>query len=374
MFCKKSRFDGISLTNGPVLYYNIVLKYRGGRKAAGKVAIMDKIIEVCGLEKTFKTKKTSVTALKDINLSIGRGDIFGIIGMSGAGKSTLVRCMNLLERPTEGKILFDGVDITTLRAKELQAVRQRVGMIFQQFNLLMQRTAEGNIMFPLEIAGASKEDAKRRVAELLDIVDLAGKKDAYPAELSGGQKQRVAIARALASDPKVLLCDEATSALDPKTTKSILRLLKQINRDMGITIVVITHEMSVIEEICTRVAIIDDSRIAEVGDVAQVFSDPKTDSAKRLVYPENRERGLFHGDHCMRIVFDGRSSFEPVLANMILECRAAVNILFADTKDIDGKAMGQMIIQLPEEELSRERIKAYLKKNNIRAEEVNANV
>ena len=362
------------MTNRPVLYYNIVLKYRGGRKAAGKVAIMDKIIEVCGLEKTFKTKKTSVTALKDINLYIGRGDIFGIIGMSGAGKSTLVRCMNLLERPTEGKILFDGVDITTLRAKELQAVRQRVGMIFQQFNLLMQRTAEGNIMFPQEIAGVSKEDAKRRVAELLDIVDLAGKKDAYPAELSGGQKQRVAIARALASDPKVLLCDEATSALDPKTTKSILRLLKQINRDMGITIVVITHEMSVIEEICTRVAIIDYSRIAEVGDVAQVFSDPKTDSAKRLVYPENRERGLFHGDHCMRIVFDGRSSFEPVLANMILECRAAVNILFADTKDIDGKAMGQMIIQLPEEELSRERIKAYLKKNNIRAEEVNANV
>ena len=335
---------------------------------------MNSIIEICGLSKTFKTKKNSITALSGIDLIVNEGDVFGIIGMSGAGKSTLVRCMNLLERPTEGKVIFDGKDLTMLSRRDLMTARRSIGMIFQQFNLLMQRTAEGNILFPLEIAGIPKSEAKKRAAELLEIVDLTEKKDAYPSELSGGQKQRVAIARALANNPKVLLCDEATSALDPKTTKSILHLLKDINRKMGITIVVITHEMSVIEEICTKVGIIDESCIAEVGAVSEVFSNPKTSAAKRLVYPDNRDSGQFSGKRMLRIVFDGRSSFEPVLANMILDCRSPVNIMYADTRDIDGSAVGQMIIQLPEEENTAAKIIAYLKSKGITTEEVSGNV
>ncbi|MEA4987550.1 MAG: ATP-binding cassette domain-containing protein, partial [Anaerovorax sp.] len=221
------------------------------------------IIQIKNLTKIYKGRSSEVKALDGIDLTIHRGDIFGIIGMSGAGKSTLVRCMNLLERPTSGEILFNGINLATLNDQNLRLARQEIGMIFQQFNLLMQRTVEKNILFPMEIAGIDHATAKKRVDELLKIVDLSDKKHAYPAQLSGGQKQRVAIARALATNPKVLLCDEATSALDPKTTRSILSLLKDINQRLRITIVIITHEMSVIEEICSHVAIIDQSKIAE---------------------------------------------------------------------------------------------------------------
>ncbi len=332
----------------------------------------NEIIQIKDLIKIYKSGASEIKALNGVDLTVHRGDIFGIIGMSGAGKSTLVRCMNLLERPTSGKILFDGVDLIRLNNRKLRLARQKMGMIFQQFNLLMQRTVEKNILFPMEIAGVDREKAQKRVNELLDIVDLADKKHAYPAQLSGGQKQRVAIARALATNPEVLLCDEATSALDPKTTRSILTLLKDINRRLGITIVIITHEMSVIEEICSHVAIIDQSVIAETGTVQEIFSHPKTVSAQRLVHPtearvdfETEKKGIH-----LRIVFDGNSSFEPVIGTMVLSCKAPVNIMFADTKNIDGKAFGQMIIQLPDDEVTANKMIQFLSTQNVSVEEV----
>jgi len=332
------------------------------------------IIELVGLSKTYQSKDNTVKALENINLTIYEGEIFGIIGLSGAGKSTLVRCINLLERPTEGAVLFDGANLASMEKKELLKARQSMGMIFQQFNLLMQRTALDNICFPLEIAGVSKKEAKQRAEELLEVVGLSDKANAYPSQLSGGQKQRIAIARALATRPKVLLCDEATSALDPTTTRSILSLLKEINQKLGITIVVITHEMKVIEEICNRVAIIDKSQIAEVGEMEEVFVKPKSKIAKQLIFSKDTHIDSFVGEHKCRIIFDGRTSFEPVIANMVLECKTPVNILFADTKDIDGKAFGQMVIQLPDDELSRKRIYAYLNSNQIIYEEVKDDV
>ncbi len=328
------------------------------------------IIEIKGLTKIFNTKDTQVEALRNIELSIDKGDIFGIIGMSGAGKSTLVRCINYLEKPTSGSIIVDGEDLSKLNEKQLRNVRQSMGMIFQQFNLLMQRTAEENITFPLEIVGVKKNDAKKRAQELLEIVGLVDKADAYPSQLSGGQKQRIAIARALATNPKVLLCDEATSALDPTTTRSILELLKDINKRLGITIVIITHEMSVIEQICSHVAIIDESVIAEQGRVSEVFAHPKTLPAQRLVYPEGKKNEHFIGKRCCRIVFEGSSSFDPVISRMILECKAQVNILFADMKDIDGKAFGQLVLQLPQDDVVSGEIIRYLKSQNLSVEEV----
>lgn len=334
------------------------------------MANREPIIELIGLGKTFDNKNSTVRALEDINLSIYEGEIFGIIGLSGAGKSTLVRCINYLERPTEGKVIFNGIDLSKVGEKELLKIRQSMGMIFQQFNLLMQRTALQNICFPLEIAGVPKKEAKKRAYKLLEVVGLSDKARAYPAQLSGGQKQRIAIARALATNPKVLLCDEATSALDPTTTRSILNLLKEINQKLGITIVVITHEMSVIEEICNRVAIVDQSHIAEIGTVEEVFMKPKSKIAKQLVFSGANHIEIFEGKDKLRIIFDGRTSFEPVIANMVLECKTPVNILFADTKDIYGKAFGQMVIQLPNDETGKKRIYAYLETNKIPYEEV----
>ena len=323
------------------------------------------MIELQNISKTFYTESGPVEALKDINLSIKKGEIFGIIGLSGAGKSTLVRCINHLEKPTEGRVLLDGRVLGDLTHKELLKARQSIGMIFQGFNLLSQRNALHNICYPLEIAGASKSDAKARAYELLDIVGLSDKAEAYPSQMSGGQMQRVAIARALATNPKVLLCDEATSALDPNTTQSILDLLKDINQKFGVTIVVITHEMRVIEQICNRVAVIDRSRIVEQGHVQDVFMRPKSDIAKQLILPKSEAVEFLTGRRCLRIVFDGNSSFEPIISNMTLECHAVVNILFADTKNIDGKAFGQMVLQLPEDDAAIDRIKAYLESKNI---------
>lgn len=328
------------------------------------------IIEIKGLGKSFRSKNTEVTALRDINLTVDKGDIYGIIGMSGAGKSTLVRCINMLERPTEGTVFFDGRDLGRLSMRELREVRRSMGMIFQQFNLLMQRSAEANVCFPLEIAGVGRGAARVRARELLELVGLADRADYYPSQLSGGQKQRVAIARALACDPKVLLCDEATSALDPSTTASILALLKDINRRLGITVVIITHEMSVIEQICNRVAIISDSRMAESGSVEDVFFHPRTDAARKLVLPEGRPAVRLVPDRLYRIVFDGTSSFEPIIANMVLECRAPVNIMFADTRDIDGKAFGQMVLQLPHNEETVRRMVHYVTSRGLVMEEV----
>ncbi|MCI8402994.1 MAG: ATP-binding cassette domain-containing protein [Lachnospiraceae bacterium] len=329
------------------------------------------IIRIEDLNKTFHTKDADVTALDQVNLAIREGEIFGIIGLSGAGKSTLVRCMNLLEKPTRGHVYFDGKDLGGLSAKELNEERHSIGMIFQSFNLLMQRTALQNICFPLELTGTPKAKARERARELLQIVSLEDKENAYPAQLSGGQKQRVAIARALATNPKVLLCDEATSALDPNTTRAILALLKDINRKLGVTIVVITHEMSVIEEICGRVAIIDQSHIVEMGKVEDIFVKPQSRIARQLLFPGGRKEFKFGKDgRFLRIVFDGMSSYEPVISGMVLECGYPVNIMFADTRDIDGKAMGQIILALPDDERAVHRMYAYLNTHKVRFEEV----
>ena len=331
---------------------------------------MEPMIRIENVSKTFRGKENTVEALKGITLEIGAGDIYGIIGMSGAGKSTLVRCLNFLERPTEGTVYVEGKDLSAMSEKELLRMRTRVAMIFQHFNLLMQRTVLDNVCFPMEIAGVPKKEAREKARRYLEIVELSDKEKAFPAQLSGGQKQRVAIARALAMDPKILLCDEATSALDPTTTRSILALLKEINRKYGITIVIITHSMEVVQEICTRVAIIDAGVLAESGTVEEVFASPKSRAAKRLVFQGERKVSLMKSKRCIRIVFTENSSFEPVIANMVLECRASVNILLADTKDIGGIARGQMVLQLPEDEQTAEKMIAYLKERNLAVEEL----
>lgn len=323
-------------------------------------------IQIKNLNKTFGTGDGAVIALNDINISIHQGEIFGIIGLSGAGKSTLVRCMNLLERPTAGSVVFEGVDITSYSDNELRQVRQSIGMIFQGFNLLMQRNAIDNVCFPLELAGVSRKEARARARELLSTVGLSDKEKAYPAQLSGGQKQRVAIARALATKPKVLLCDEATSALDPTTTQSILGLLKELNQKLGLTVIIITHEMKVIEQICNRVAIIDNSRIEEIGTVDEVFRHPKTVAAKKLIFPKGEYAEKISGDgKYLRLVFEGSSADRPIIANMVLKCGAPVSIVFANTKSIDGQIFGHMIIKLPDDAEIARKISAYLEIENI---------
>ncbi len=327
------------------------------------------IIRIDNVSKTFTTTDNTVEALKNINLEIGKGEIFGIIGMSGAGKSTLVRTLNFLEKPTEGTVFIEDKDLSKLSEKEIRKVRTEIAMIFQSFNLLAQRSVLDNICFPLEIVGTPKVKARERARELLKIVGLEAKEGAYPSQLSGGQKQRVAIARALATNPKILLCDEATSALDPTTTKAILKLLKDINEKYGITIVIITHEMTVVQEICSHVAIIDEGVLAEHGTVEEVFSHPKSKAAKKLVFMVNHSTPRMDGRRCIRITFTENSSFEPVIANMVLECNAPVNILLADTQDIGGIAHGQMILQLPEDETTQEKMIEYLKRCNLEVED-----
>ena len=328
------------------------------------------MIEIRNLSKTYPSANGGISALKDINLTINDGEIFGIIGLSGAGKSTLVRCINFLEKPTSGDVIVDGQNLGQLTKKELLKTRQNIGMIFQGFNLLSQRNVIKNICYPLEIAGVKKEAAVKRALELLDLVGLSDKAKAYPSQLSGGQKQRVAIARALAAETKYLLCDEATSALDPDTTRSILELMKKINKELGVTIIVITHEMKVINSICDRVAVLDRSAVAELGTVGEIFANPKSDIARKLILPETQTVPEMSGGKKIRIVFNGESSFKPVIANMIFECRTPVNILHADTKDLDGKAFGQMLIQLPEDEKSAGRATEYLRTNGIEYTEI----
>ena len=328
------------------------------------------MIELKNVDKVFGSAGGQIEALKDINLTINDGEIFGIIGLSGAGKSTLVRCINLLERPTRGKVIIDGRDLTEISSKELLMVRRNIGMIFQSFNLLSQRNVLKNVCYPMEIAGVKSADAVKRAKELLELVGLSDRIKSYPSQLSGGQKQRVAIARALATNPKYLLCDEATSALDPNTVRSILSLLKEINQKFGVTIIVITHEMKVVEQICDRVAVIDSGSVVEMGQVRQVFISPKSKMARDLVLPKSETVNSISSDRVIRIVFDGQNAFEPVVSNITVECRCAVNILGADTKNIDGKAYGQMLLQLPDDENSALRIKNYLDSRKIPFEEV----
>ena len=336
------------------------------------------MIEIKDLTKEFQTADGTVEALRNVNLNIQNGDIYGIIGMSGAGKSTLVRCINMLERPTKGQVLIDGQDIAKLSDKELRAVRRDVTMIFQGFNLLMQRTCLKNICFPLELIGMDKEKAKKRALELLDVVGLPDKANAYPAQLSGGQQQRIAIARALATDPKVLLCDEATSALDPKTTHAILELIRDINQRLGITVIIITHQMSVVEEICNRVAILDSGSVVEEGVVSEVFSSPKSKAAKRLVFPDGADEILEEvpGERRIRVVFSGAvASREPLIAKMAIDEQITASILGASTKSIGDKAYGNMLLGLPDDGDVVKRAIAYLSSiPDVLVEEVTGDV
>ena len=335
---------------------------------------MEPMIQVENLCKSFSTKSGTVEAARNISFSIEKGEIFGIIGLSGAGKSTLVRCLNLLERPTSGTIRIKGKNLMELPERKLRKERQNIGMIFQHFNLLMQRTALDNVCFPMEIVGISKKEARKKALEYLKIVGLEEKALSYPYQLSGGQQQRVAIARVLASDPEILLCDEATSALDPQTTKSILELIRKINKEYGITVVVITHEMSVVQEICNRVAVLERGVLVESGTVEELFRSPKTEAARRLVFSGRTQIQEMNGKRLVRVTFKDRSSFEPVIANLVLAYRTPVNILYADTKNIGGAAEGEMILQLPEIEETAEKMIEYLRETNMGVEELSSDV
>ena len=343
-------------------------------------------IVIENLYKSFDTKDGTVEALKNVNLSIESGDIYGIIGMSGAGKSTLVRCINFLEVPTKRRVLINGKSLGDYTSRELRKQREDIGMIFQHFNLLMQKNVLENVCFPLYIQGKSKKDARKRAKELLDIVGLGDRTGAFPAQLSGGQKQRVAIARALASDPKILLCDEATSALDPQTTSSILALLKDINQRFNITIVIITHQMSVVREICSHVAIVKGGEVAEQGTVEDIFTHPKTAVARELLKNDvgddgEEKRGTAAGGkeiiksgEKIRIVFSENSAFEPVIANLILNFNEPVNILKADTKNVGGVAKGEMVLEFAPDCTKNKEMKQYLLDRGLEIEEVSEHV
>ena len=318
------------------------------------------IVELRNLSKTFGSGEGQVAALQHVSLAVQPGEIFGIIGLSGAGKSTLVRCINLLERPDEGQVLFHGRDLMTMKNKELRMVRRKISMIFQSFNLLDQRTSLDNICFPLELEGVSRNEAKKRAMELLEIVGLPDKANAYPVQLSGGQKQRIAIARALATNPEVLLCDEATSALDPQTTDSILKLLQSISRERNITVIIITHQMSVIEQICNRVAILDSGVVAEIGEVEKVFSNPQSAAGRRLVTPDVALPLSTWEGPVARIAFNGNMSEEPIIASVAVDLGLKLSILGADTRNVDGKAFGAMLVSLPDDETDRKKVLDYL--------------
>ena len=308
------------------------------------------MIELKNLSKSFVTSDGPVDALQHINLTIHDGDVYGIIGMSGAGKSTLVRCINMLEKPTEGSVIMDGRDLGTLNRREVQEMRRTVTMIFQGFNLLMQKTCLENVMLPLRLGKMPREEAKKRAMEMLRMVELPDKANAYPAQLSGGQQQRVAIARALSTNPKVLLCDEATSALDPKTTHQILELIRDIHEKTGITVIVITHQMSVVQEICSRVAILEHGTVVEEGEVSEVFSNPKAEATRSLVYPEMTEGTLqvTPGGQRVRLIFNGAPAARtPLIARMAIDCGIPASILSASTRTIGEKAYGYMTLEIP---------------------------
>lgn len=323
------------------------------------------MIEIQNLTKQFPSKEGPITVLDSVSLTIEDGDIYGIIGLSGAGKSTLIRCINMLERPTHGSVIVDGKDLTQISMKEVRAMRSRIGMIFQHFNLLEQRTALGNVCFPLELAKVGKKERVERARALLKTVGLADKENAYPSELSGGQQQRVAIARALATNPSYLLCDEATSALDPSTTVSILELLKEINQTMGVTVVIITHEMKVVESICNKVAVLDHARIAEAGEMAEIFCNPTSGIAKSLILPEKARENPVEGRVRLRLLFNGEKTFMPIVSQLILKIKTPVSIVFADMKDIDGKMYGHMVIEVEDNEDAIREVCAHLDEEHV---------
>lgn len=339
------------------------------------------MIELIDVSKTFVLDNSKVHAVEDVNLTIDDGEIFGVIGYSGAGKSTLVRCINLLERPTKGQVLIDGVDLLRLKEKDLRLKRQEIGMIFQQFNLLASRTVFENVAFSLKYKGISKGKIKDKVMSLLELVGIADKESAYPSQLSGGQKQRVAIARALASEPSILLCDEATSALDPQTTKSILKLLKDVNKKLGITIVIITHEMSVIKEICHRVAVMENGQVVELNDVTSIFSNPQAQITKDFINSTStlsrideliKEKSdivqLEEGERLWRLDFNGPETKESIVANVSKKYDINPSIIFGNVEVISDTVLGSLIVRLPVSEEVEKNVTQYLKDKQIRLE------
>ena len=339
------------------------------------------MIQLIDVSKTFDSESGTVHAVKDVNIKIEEAEIFGVIGYSGAGKSTLVRCINLLERPTKGQVLIDGVDLCTLNEKDLRKHRQKIGMIFQQFNLLGSRTVFENVAFPLKYQGISKKDIEDRVNSLLELVGISDKAKAYPSQLSGGQKQRVAIARALANKPGILLCDEATSALDPQTTQSILKLLKDVNKKLGITIVIITHEMSVIKDICHRVAVMEDGNVVELNDVVSIFSHPEAQITKDFISTtSNLSRiddlvnenaaivDLETGQKICRLDFFGSNTKEAMISQVSKKFNVDASIIFANVEIISETILGSMIVILSGQEENQESVIEYLKNNEIKVE------
>ncbi len=334
------------------------------------------MIELKHVSKVFETAGGRVEALKDISLTIPDGDIYGIIGMSGAGKSTLVRCINMLERPTSGEVIVNGEHLDTMSPAQLRAARRGITMIFQHFNLLMQRNCLDNICFPMELAGVSRREAVSRAQELLETVGLPDKAKAYPAQLSGGQQQRVAIARALATNPKVLLCDEATSALDPKTTRQVLELIGDINRKLGITVVIITHQMSVVKEVCNHVAILDDGEVVEDGLVSAVFSAPKSAAARHLVFPGGADVDVSDPtqERRLRLIFrSAKTTSIPLVARLATEEQIAANVISASTQKLSEEVYGSILLGIPAPQL--ERAQAFLTSiENLQVEEVSVDV
>ena len=339
------------------------------------------MIELQHIDKVYHTASGDVHALKDINLTINEGEIFGIIGLSGAGKSTLVRCINMLEKPTSGKVIVDGQEMTALGEEQLRKARQNIGMIFQHFNLLSSRTVFGNIAFPLEIQGLDKAAIQKKVEPLLDLVGLKDRADHYPSQLSGGQKQRVGIARALASDPKVLLCDEATSALDPQTTESILNLLRDINKRLHITIVMITHQMNVVKEICDRVAVIENGEIIEQGSMVDIFTNPQKATTREFVasiqhndLPDFVRKLDIHKDYkagdkaLVSLSFIGDSAGEPIVSVLIKEYDTNVNILTANIENLQDTPFGTLLIEVEGDEAHLKKALDYLHERKVKDE------
>lgn len=331
-----------------------------------------KTVEIKNLYKTYNDGEIKVEALKNINIEINRGEIFGIIGLSGAGKSSLVRCINLLEVPDKGQVLINGKDITKISKKELRKERKNIGMIFQHFNLLMNSTVYENIAFPLKLIKTPKNKIRERVDELLEIVGLSDKKDVYPAQLSGGQKQRVGIARAIATQPDIIMCDEATSALDPETTKSILGLIKEINRKLKVTVIIITHEMEVIKAVCDRVAVLDSGEVVETGRVSDIYINPRTKTSRRFFKSvdtklDNRiyQKALKEPGVIIRAIFKGDTSTDPIISNMIKKFNVDAAILLGNIQSMENMLVGTLVIRINGDKESIEKAISYLNDNNV---------
>nr|WP_302655087.1 methionine ABC transporter ATP-binding protein [uncultured Agathobaculum sp.] len=339
------------------------------------------MIELTHISKNFASGGRTVHAVQDVSLSIGKGEIFGIIGFSGAGKSTLVRCINLLERPTSGSVTVDGKEMTALSARELRQARKKIGMIFQHFNLMPSRTVFGNVAYPLRGSGLSREQIADKVHRLLELVGIGDKAEAYPKQLSGGQKQRVAIARALANDPNVLLCDEATSALDPQTTKAILRLLKNLNEKLGITVVIITHEMAVVKEICDRVAVMEHGRVVEQGEVFNVFADPRQEITRSFIHTTSNLRKIEElieedspvvqlkpGELIVRLSYIQRNVSEPLISTVSRKFDITLNIIFSDIAIVQNAPIGGTVAIISGERAQITQAMQYLSEKNVGVE------